>query len=134
MMTTLTSLVATKRITLRTGSEPARQVHSWLDRSTILRDVRFRSDRYQIAELRPRTKRATFRLMHRNMTAARAYRETARRSLRNPTMCLDQAAAKGSIVLAVFRFLRQPNRPSAPRPAAKSGKAAGRGVAEADVS
>jgi hypothetical protein len=73
MMTTLTSLVATKRITLRTGSEPARQVHSWLDRSTILRDVRFRSDRYQIAELRPRTKRAK----NRHRDSGEAKRESA---------------------------------------------------------
>jgi hypothetical protein len=37
----------------------------------------------------------------------------------------DQAAA---IAAASFRFLRQPSRPIAPRPAAKSGRAAGSGV------
>jgi hypothetical protein len=31
---------------------------------------------------------------------------------------------------AAFRFLRQPNRPIAPRPVAKSGRAAGSGVVE----
>jgi hypothetical protein len=36
-----------------------------------------------------------------------------------------QTAARAT----VFRFLRQPNRPNAPRPAAKSGNAAGSGVA-----
>jgi hypothetical protein len=38
----------------------------------------------------------------------------------------DQAAA---IASASFRFLRQPSRPITPRPVAKSGRAAGRGVA-----
>src|ERR1019366_9996834 len=50
-------------------------------------------------------------------------RKTAsRRSLRNRIRCFDQAAS-------AFRFLRQPSRPNAPRPEAKSGRAAGRGVA-----
>ena len=40
--------------------------------------------------------------------------------------CFDQAANA-----AAFRFLRQPTRPNAPRPLAKSGRAAGRGVSEA---
>jgi hypothetical protein len=52
-------------------------------------------------------------------------RKTAsRRSLRNPIKCFDQAAS------AAFRFLRQPSRPKAPRPVAKSGRAAGSGVPE----
>ena len=38
---------------------------------------------------------------------------------------LDQAA----IAAALLRFLRQPSRPIAPRPVAKSGRAAGSGVA-----
>jgi hypothetical protein len=42
----------------------------------------------------------------------------------------DQAAASAE---AFFRFLRQPNRPNAPRPLAKSGRAAGSGVADTDV-
>ena len=46
-----------------------------------------------------------------------------RRSLRNSIRCLDQAAGA-----AAFRFLRQPSRPNAPRPVAKSGRAAGSGV------
>jgi hypothetical protein len=54
------------------------------------------------------------------------HRKTAsRRSLRNPIRCFDQAASA-----AAFRFLRQPSRLNAPRPVAKSGRAAGRGVAE----
>jgi hypothetical protein len=48
----------------------------------------------------------------------------ARRSLRNPIRCFDQAAASA----AAFRFLRQPSKPNAPRPEAKSGRAAGSGV------
>ena len=40
----------------------------------------------------------------------------------------DQAATR------VFRFLRQPSRPNAPRPVAKSGNAAGNGVEAATVS
>ena len=54
-----------------------------------------------------------------------AKRKTAsRRSLRNPIRCFDQAAT----IAAAFRFLRQPSRPNAPRPVAKSGRAAGSGV------
>jgi len=42
----------------------------------------------------------------------------------------DQAVCQAAaIAAAFFRFLRQPSRPIAPRPVAKSGKAAGRGVA-----
>ena len=37
--------------------------------------------------------------------------------------CFDQAAT-----VRAFRFLRQPSRPNAPRPVAKSGRAAGRGT------
>jgi len=37
----------------------------------------------------------------------------------------DQVAASAA---ASFRFLRQPNKPNAPRPVAKSGSAAGSGV------
>ena len=44
----------------------------------------------------------------------------SRRSFRNSIKSFDQAAA--------FRFLRQPSRPSAPRPMAKSGSAPGRGT------
>src|ERR1700733_15923745 len=52
------------------------------------------------------------------------YRKTAsRRSLRNPIRCFDQAGSA-----AAFFFLRQPSRPNAPRPLAKRGKAAGKGV------
>src|SRR5664280_926790 len=50
-------------------------------------------------------------------------RPPARRSLRNPIRCFDQAAAA-----AAFRFLRQPSIPNAPRPLTKSGRAAGNGV------
>jgi hypothetical protein len=54
-------------------------------------------------------------------------RKTApRRSLRNPIRCVDQAAASAA---ACFRFLRRANRPMTPTPPAKSGRAAGRGVA-----
>ena len=49
-----------------------------------------------------------------------------RRSLQNSIGCFDQAA-----IAAAFRFLRQPSKPNAPRPEAKSGSAAGRGVADA---
>ena len=49
----------------------------------------------------------------------------ARRSLRNPIRCFDQAAASAA---AFLRFLRQPSRPNAPRPEAKSGSAPGSGV------
>src|ERR1039458_10172550 len=49
-------------------------------------------------------------------------RKTAtRRSLRNPIRCFDQAARA-----AAFRFPRQPSRPNAPWPVAKSGSAAER--------
>ena len=41
-------------------------------------------------------------------------------------VCFDQAAP---IAAAFFRFLRQPNKPNALRPVAKSGRAAGTGVA-----
>jgi hypothetical protein len=52
-----------------------------------------------------------------------ANRKTAsRRSLRNPIRCFNQTAR-----VAAFRFLRQPRRPNAPRPVAKSGSAAGNG-------
>jgi hypothetical protein len=54
----------------------------------------------------------------------------SRRSLRNPIRCVDQATA---ITAAPFRFLRQRNRPSAPRPVAKSGRAAGSGVTAAPL-
>ena len=47
-----------------------------------------------------------------------------RRPLRNPIRCFDQVLATA----AAFRFLRQPSRPNAPRPLAKSGSAAGTGV------
>ena len=51
-------------------------------------------------------------------------RKTAsRRSIFELKFVNDQAAS------AAFRFLRQPNRPNAPRPEAKSGSAAGTGVA-----
>ena len=40
-------------------------------------------------------------------------------------MRFDQAATAATF----FRFLRQPSRPSTPRPVVKSGRAAGRGVA-----
>jgi hypothetical protein len=45
-------------------------------------------------------------------------------SLRNPISLFCQADA--------FRFLRQPNKPNAPRPLAKSGRAAGSGVVETE--
>ncbi len=50
-----------------------------------------------------------------------------RRSPRKPVSggFFDQAASA-----AAFRFLRQPSRPIAPRPVAKSGSAAGNGVAD----
>ena len=53
-----------------------------------------------------------------------------RRSLRNPIRCFDQAAAGAAAVFFrfAFRFLHQPSRPIEPRPLAKSGSAAGRGV------
>jgi len=51
---------------------------------------------------------------------------TPRGSFRNQIRYFDQAAAKAA---ALFRFLRQPSRPSALSPVAKSGRAAGRGVA-----
>lgn len=44
---------------------------------------------------------------------------------RNPARCFDQAAAAAA---TFFRLLRQPIRPIAPRPAAKSGNVPGRGV------
>src|SRR5208283_102818 len=50
-----------------------------------------------------------------------------RRSLRNPIRCFAQAASA-----AAFRYLRQPSRPIAPRPVAKSGSAAGSGVCDHD--
>jgi hypothetical protein len=34
------------------------------------------------------------------------------------------------VAAALFRFLRQPSRPNAPRPVTKSGRAAGSGVAD----
>jgi hypothetical protein len=37
---------------------------------------------------------------------------------------------QAAIVAAFFRFLLQPKKPNAPRPVAKSGRAAGTGVAE----
>src|SRR5580704_1421546 len=46
--------------------------------------------------------------------------------LREIDLRLYQAAATAA---AFFRFLREPSRPTAPRPVAKSGKVAGRGVA-----
>ena len=42
----------------------------------------------------------------------------------------DQAAARAA---AFFRFLRQPNKPNAPRPVANSGRAAGRRAALGEV-
>ena len=69
------------------------------------------------------------------------------REARRGTVALDQAAhhhvlRRGvcdagrlpvghvpAIAATVFRFLRQPSRPITPRPVAKSGRAAGRGVA-----
>jgi hypothetical protein len=42
--------------------------------------------------------------------SASAVRSTARRSLRNPIRCFDQAV----MAAAAFRFLRQPSRPNAP--------------------
>ena len=48
----------------------------------------------------------------------------ARRSLRNLIRCFGQAAS----AVAAFFFLRQPSKPNAPRPVAKSGRAAGSGV------
>jgi hypothetical protein len=60
-------------------------------------------------------------LMHRNMIGAK--RKTAsRRSLRNAITYIDQATS------LAFRILRQPSRPKAPRPLAKSGNVAGKGV------
>src|SRR5262249_28123518 len=52
-------------------------------------------------------------------------RKTAsRRSVRNTICCFRHAASA-----AAFRFLRHPNSPKTPRPVAKSGRAAGSGVA-----
>jgi hypothetical protein len=62
--------------------------------------------------------------MHCNISAKR--KTPLRRSLRNPIRCLDQAAASA---VAFLRFLRRESRPNAPRPVAKSGSAAGSGVA-----
>src|SRR5262245_17493061 len=57
---------------------------------------------------------------------ARSNRETAsRRSLRNCSLYFRYAANA-----ADFFFLRQPSKPNAPRPVAKSGRAAGSGMAE----
>jgi hypothetical protein len=49
------------------------------------------------------------------------------RCLRNLSRCFDQAAA------CAFRFLRHPSRTNPPRPEAKSGSAAGRGVGSSDT-
>ena len=69
---------------------------------------------------------ATTGLMHCNISTNR--KTASRRSLRKPIRCLDQAAA---ITPAFLRFLRQPSRPIAPIPVAKSGRAAGSGVMDA---
>jgi len=50
-------------------------------------------------------------------------RPPARRPFRNLIRCFDQAATKAAVF---FRFLRHPSRPNAPRPVAKSGRAAER--------
>ena len=47
----------------------------------------------------------------------------SRADLRSRTYLFDQAA-----IAAVFRFLRRPSRPNAPRPLAKRGNAPGRGT------
>ena len=66
--------------------------------------------------------------MHRNIIGeARTERPPTGAVLRNSNRCFDQAAA------SAFRFLRQPSRPNAPRPQAKSGSAAGSGVASIGV-
>jgi hypothetical protein len=44
------------------------------------------------------------------------------------TPIADNIVAVSADAAAAFRFLRQPNKPNAPRPVAKSGKAAGSGV------
>ena len=51
---------------------------------------------------------------------------TTERPPRNLISYFYQAAGAAA---AFFRFLRQPSRPNAPRPVAKSGSAAGSGVA-----
>jgi hypothetical protein len=58
----------------------------------------------------------------------RKRRSASPRSLRNPIRCFGQAAA------CAFRFLRQPSKPNAPRPVAKSESAPGSGVATAKPS
>src|SRR5580692_316394 len=84
--------------------------------------VRFTPKSCRDSCLTARSVWATSRLMLRN---GRIRKTASRRSVRNRIRCFVQAAAK---VVAVFRLLRQPNKPNAPRPEAKSGKAAGSGV------
>jgi len=57
-------------------------------------------------------------------------RPPSRRSFLNPIKYLDQEAA---IATEFFRLLRQPSSPNAPRPVAKSGSAAGRGVVDGAI-
>ena len=78
-----------------------------------------------IFDIRLRTQGATKPIKHLVASTARtalvnnnAY-DAARRSLRNPIKCFDQAAST-----AAFRFLRHPRRPNALRPVAKSGERA----------
>ena len=72
-----------------------------------------------IFDIRLRTQGATKPIKHLVASTTRtalvnnnAY-DAARRSLRNPIKCFDQAAST-----AAFRFLRHPSRPNAPRPVA----------------
>ena len=60
-----------------------------------------------------------------HLARSRIRKTASRRSLRNPIRFFGQAAA---IAAAFFRFLRQPSKPNAPSPEAKSGRAAGKGV------
>ena len=68
--------------------------------------------------------------MHCNHNRRDANGKTASgRSLRNP-IGVDPAAA----VAVVFRFLRRPNKPTAPRSVVKRGSAAGSGVVASSTS
>jgi hypothetical protein len=50
------------------------------------------------------------------------------RKANRPSSVFVWKPPRAALVAAFFRFLRQPSRPKPPRPVAKSGKAAGRGV------
>ena len=69
--------------------------------------------------------RATTGLTHCNMSS----NNSERKSRLAAPLRLDQAA----VIAAPLRFLRQPNKPNAPRPVAKSGRAAGSGVEESGL-